>query len=118
MNRSVITQEIHVIKRVLGENVIDTILKEIKNTIKDVPKRKPETESLSLHMISDVLYDNEGMCRLIDFKQFGTIYIAKVFDKTSENPYVFLAYSIYDLIETFNNTESIVFSWHFEKSVL
>lgn len=102
---TVITQEIHILKKVLGEHVIDNIVKEIKNTIASAPTKRPENMSLSLNIFADLIYDEDGISRLIDFNQVGSIFIAQVFDKNSNKPYVFLAYSIYDLLETFNDTK-------------
>ena len=58
-NTTIITQEIHIMKRVFGESVIDAILKTIDDAIKSAPvKLTPEFEMTpALYMFADLIYD-------------------------------------------------------------
>ena len=108
---SVIIQEIHIMKRVFGESVIDSIIKSVEDAIKTAPGvLTPDYEmSPALYMFADLIYDDKGVKRLISFKQYGPLYVAHVYNKEgmisiSDKTSVFCAYSIYDILEVFNLT--------------
>lgn len=110
-NTTIITQEIHIMKRVFGESVIDAILKTVDDAIKSAPvKLAPEFEMTpALYMFADLIYDEDGVKRLINFSNYGPLYIAHIYNKNgySENKdcsSVFCVYSIYDILEVFNLT--------------
>lgn len=104
---SVITQEIHVLKTIFGKNVIDSVINTIESDIKNAPNKIDKNTNISnaLKMFTDLFYSDDGTKRLMSMEQFGSIYICKVFDYNSINPYVYLAYSLYDIIETFNKSD-------------
>ena len=103
---SVIIQEIHIVKEVFGEAVIDAIIKTVEDAIKNAPKSIDPNAELpnALYMFADLLYDDNGLCRLESFEQYGTLYVAKIYDKTAtgDKKEIYLAYSLFDIIETFN----------------
>ena len=80
---SVIIQEIHIMKRVFGESVIDSIIKSVEDAIKTAPGvLTPDYEmSPALYMFADLIYDDKGVKRLISFKQYGPLYVAHVYNK-------------------------------------
>lgn len=101
---SVITQEIHIIKRIFGENVIDSMINTIKDAIKNAPNSIAGIELPSaLQLFEDVMYDDNDVKRMVEFKQYGPLYICKVIDVTSTKPYAWLAYSLFDILETYNS---------------
>ena len=101
---SVITQEIHILKTIFGENIINSVINTIETEIKKAPNKIDGNNSISnaLKMFTDLIYSEDGTKRLMSMEQFGSIYICEVFDYLSDKPYVYLAYSLYDIIETFN----------------
>lgn len=110
-NTTIITQEIHIMKRVFGESVIDAILKTVDDAIKSAPvKLTPEFEMTpALYMFADLIYDEDGVKRLINFSNYGPLYIAHIYNKngyseTKDRSSVFCVYSIYDILEVFNLT--------------
>ena len=104
MMPSIITQEIHIIKRIFGENVIDSMISTIKNAIKSAPDCIRDIEIPSaLKLFEDAMYDDSDIKRMVEFKQYGSLYICKVIDVTSSKPYNWLAYSLFDILETYNN---------------
>lgn len=105
---SVITQEIHILRTIFGENIIDSVINTIETEIKNAPDKIDETSSISnaLRMFTDLVYSDNGTKRLLSMEQFGSIYVCKVFDYTSSKPFVYLAYSLYDIIETFNKSDN------------
>lgn len=102
---SVITQEIHILKKLFGENVIDSVINTIETAIKNAPEQITDTTEVepALKIFEDAFYNDTGYKRLFDFKQFGSIYIAVLYDESATtNNFVYIAYSIYDIIEVFN----------------
>lgn len=102
---SVITQEIHILKKLFGENVIDSIINTIESAIKNAPEQITATTEVepALKIFEDTFYNDTGYKRLFDFKQFGSIYIATLYDESaSVNKFMYISYSIYDIIEVFN----------------
>lgn len=102
---SVITQEIHILKKLFGENVIDSVVNTIETAIKNAPEQITDTTEVepALKIFEDAFYNDTGYKRLFDFKQFGSIYIATLYDESATtNKFVYIAYSIYDVIEVFN----------------
>lgn len=102
---SVITQEIHILKKLFGENVIDSVINTIETAIKNAPKQITDTTEVepALKIFEDAFYNDNGYKRLFDFKQFGSVYIATLYDESATtNKFVYVAYSIYDIIEVFN----------------
>jgi len=108
---SVITQEIHIMKRVYGESVIDSIINTVETAIKEAPDQLTDDFEMTpaLYMFADLIYDENGVKRLMSFKQQGPMYIAHIYNKDGKTAdkdlsSVFCAYSIYDILEVFNLT--------------
>ena len=117
---SVITQEIHVVKRALSKTVRDLICQKVEETINNAPSsftkeeweqtfKKPSHSLLVekdriLNRFKTVMYDNTRTNRMISFKQFGTFYIMTVWVKESKT-FNYLAFSLYDIVEWINHDE-------------
>lgn len=100
------TQEVHVMRKDLfGSKVIDAILNSVERSIAFSPDYIEKTEDLNpvMQLFDEVMYDPYGYKRLISFNQFGSFYIAKVFDK---DKFIFVAYSIYDIFDYYNSDSS------------
>lgn len=120
MSSSVITQEIHVVKRVLSKTVRDLVCQKVEEIIRDAPLSftKEEWENMFknpshslliekdkiLNRFKTVMYDNERTNRMINFKQFGTFYIMTVWVKENST-FNYLAFSIYDIVEWINHDD-------------
>lgn len=102
----VCTQEVHVMRKDLfGSKVVDAILDSVENAIASSPDYIAETSDLDpiMQLFDEVMYDPYGYKRLISFNQFGSFYIAKVFDN---DKFIFVAYSIYDIFDYYNSDSS------------
>ena len=102
----VCTQEVHVMRKDLfGSKVVDAILDSVENSIASCPDYIAETSDLDpiMQLFDEVMYDPYGYKRLISFNQFGSFYIAKVFDN---DKFIFVAYSIYDIFDYYNSDSS------------
>lgn len=102
----VCTQEVHVMRKDLfGSKVVDAILDSVENAIVSSPDYIAETSDLDpiMQLFDEVMYDPYGYKRLISFNQFGSFYIAKVFDN---DKFIFVAYSIYDIFDFYNSDSS------------
>ena len=120
MSSSVITQEIHVVKRALSKTVRDLICQKVEEVVNAAPSsftkeewentfKKPSHSLLIekdriLNRFKTVMYDNSRTNRMVSFKQFGTFYIMTVWVKES-NAFNYLAFSLYDIVEWVNHDE-------------
>ncbi len=120
MSSSVITQEIHVVKRALSKTVRDLVCQKVEEIINNAPSsftkeeweqmfKKPSHSLLIekdriLNRFKTVMYDNERTNRMVNFKQFGTFYIMTVWVKESST-FNYLAFSLYDIVEWINHDE-------------
>lgn len=120
MSSSVITQEIHVVKRVLSKTVRDLICQKVEETINNAPSsftkeewehtfKKPSHSLLIekdriLNRFKTIMYDDTKTNRMVSFKQFGTFYIMTVWVKEN-NVFNYLAFSLYDIVEWINHDE-------------
>ena len=120
MSSSVITQEIHVVKRALSKTVRDLICQKVEEVINAAPSsftkeewehtfKKPSHSLLIekdriLNRFKTVMYDDTRTNRMVSFKQFGTFYIMTVW--VEENSvFNYLAFSLYDIVEWINHDE-------------
>lgn len=120
MSSSVITQEIHVVKRALSKTVRDLVCQKVEEIINNAPSsftkeewehtfKKPSHSLLIekdriLNRFKTVMYDSERTNRMVNFKQFGTFYIMTVWVKESST-FNYLAFSLYDIVEWINHDE-------------
>lgn len=120
MNSSVITQEIHVVKRALSKTVRDLICQKVEEVIDSSPQSftkeeweqtfKNPSHSLLiekdriLNRFKTVMYDDTRTKRMVSFKQFGTFYIMTVWVKETKT-FNYLAFSLYDIVEWVNHDE-------------
>ena len=120
MSSSVITQEIHVVKRALSKTVRDLICQKVEETINNAPSsftkeewehtfKKPSHSLLIekdriLNRFKTIMYDDTKTNRMVSFKQFGTFYIMTVWVKEN-NVFNYLAFSLYDIVEWINHDE-------------
>lgn len=120
MSSSVITQEIHVVKRALSKTVRDLICQKVEEVINDAPQSftkeeweqtfKNPSHSLLiekdriLNRFKTVMYDDTRTKRMVSFKQFGTFYIMTVWVKETKT-FNYLAFSLYDIVEWVNHDE-------------
>ena len=120
MSSSVITKEIHVIKRVLSKTVRDLICQKVEEVINNAPSsftkeewkntfKKPSHSLLIekdkiLNRFKTVMYDNTRTNRMVSFNQFGTFYIMTVWVKEN-SVFNYLAFSLYDIVEWINHDE-------------
>ena len=120
MSSSVITQEIHVVKRALSKTVRDLICQKVEEVINAAPSsftkeewdhtfEKPSHSLLIekdriLNRFKTVMYDNTRTNRMVSFKQFGTFYIMTVWVKETKT-FNYLAFSLYDIVEWVNHDE-------------
>ena len=120
MSSSVITQEIHVVKRALSKTVRDLICQKVEEVINAAPQSftkeeweqtfKNPSHSLLiekdriLNRFKTVMYDDTRTKRMVSFKQFGTFYIMTVWVKETKT-FNYLAFSLYDIVEWVNHDE-------------
>lgn len=120
MSSSVITQEIHVVKRALSKTVRDLICQKVEEVIDSSPQSftkeeweqtfKNPSHSLLiekdriLNRFKTVMYDDTRTKRMVSFKQFGTFYIMTVWVKETKT-FNYLAFSLYDIVEWVNHDE-------------
>lgn len=120
MSSSVITQEIHVVKRALSKTVRDLICQKVEEVIDSSPQSftkeeweqtfKNPSHSLLiekdriLNRFKTVMYDDTRTKRMVNFKQFGTFYIMTVWVKETKT-FNYLAFSLYDIVEWVNHDE-------------
>lgn len=120
MSCSVITQEIHVVKRALSKTVRDLICQKVEEVIDSSPQSftkeeweqtfKNPSHSLLiekdriLNRFKTVMYDDTRTKRMVSFKQFGTFYIMTVWVKETKT-FNYLAFSLYDIVEWVNHDE-------------
>ena len=120
MSSSVITQEIHVVKRALSKTVRDLICQKVEEVINVAPQSftkeeweqtfKNPSHSLLiekdriLNRFKTVMYDDTRTKRMVSFKQFGTFYIMTVWIKETKT-FNYLAFSLYDIVEWVNHDE-------------
>lgn len=120
MSSSVITQEIHVVKRALSKTVRDLICQKVEEVINVAPQSftkeeweqtfKNPSHSLLiekdriLNRFKTVMYDDTRTKRMVSFKQFGTFYIMTVWVKETKT-FNYLAFSLYDIVEWVNHDE-------------
>ena len=120
MSSSVITQEIHVVKRALSKTVRDLICQKVEEVINSAPSsftkeewehtfEKPSHSLLIekdriLNRFKTVMYDNSRTNRMVSFKQFGAFYIMTVWVKETK-AFNYLAFSLYDIVEWVNHDE-------------
>lgn len=120
MSSSVITQEIHVVKRALSKTVRDLICQKVEEVIDAAPSsftkeewehtfKKPSHSLLIekdriLNRFKTVMYDDTRTKRMASFKQFGTFYIMTVWVKETKT-FNYLAFSLYDIVEWVNHDE-------------
>lgn len=118
-NRIGIDKNAIIVKK-LGIYVVDMIINEVEEIVKLLPKNLHDwTDNLTINnkassyhigkildMFSKVFYDSNGVKRLTSFVQYGNVYIASLVDNSNSSPYTYIAFSIFDVIDSFNSDES------------